>query len=39
VEVVKELSTMKISGFHVMVPERPDLVLRTVKAIRNVLSL
>ncbi len=39
VEFVKEISTMKISGIHVMVPERPDLVTRTVKSIKSELKI
>lgn len=39
VEFVKEISTMKISGIHVMVPERPDLVTRMVKSIKSELKI
>lgn len=39
VEFVKEISTLKINGVHVMVPERPDLVARMVKNIRSVLGM
>jgi len=34
VEVVSKIASTKIAGIHVMVPERPDLVAETVRAIK-----